>query len=172
MQGSRFILWLYTLATLALAPLLNFGIGLATDYDLASFSLYSFIPVGTMALCALACSGFLFAGMRTIYLPDAVDLVFLMIVSVGAIVLTFFVEYAYLIVKGVATSEQLGGFGRFFMTSITEAQYSSYSRSLGYAPPVRAGDDGFLILFVRFAAAPAIAKIIHSTVVSRAINLS
>jgi hypothetical protein len=45
--GSRYAIWLFTIATAELAPLVNFLIGLVTGYDLASFSLYTFIPVGS-----------------------------------------------------------------------------------------------------------------------------
>ena len=170
--GSRGKIWLFTLATLLLAPLLNFVIGLLINIDLASFALYTFIPVGTFALCALACCGFIYAAKKSVYTPDAVDLVFLMAVSIGAIVATFFVEYAYLIMWHHATAEQLGGFGRFIATSITSAQYQSYSRPYGLEGPLRAGEGGFLIAFVRIPAAAAIAKIVHSTMVSRAVNMT
>ena len=170
---------MFTLATLVLAPLLNFGIGLVTGFDVASLALYTFIPVGTFALCALACGGFLLGSMRANYSPDAIDLPFLMIVSVGAIVLTYLVDYAYLIFWQHATSRQLGGFGHFVVTSITEARYQDLSshhdslyRSFGFQDPVRAGEGGFLVNFVRIPAAAAVAKIVHSTMVSRAVNLS
>lgn len=171
-QGSRAKIWLFTLATLLLAPLLNFVIGLAINIDLASFALYTFIPVGTFALCALACSGFIYGSKRSIYMPDAIDLVFLMIVSIGAIVLTFLVEYLYLIIWQHVAANELGGFGRFVSSSITGAQYQMYSKPYGLVGPMRAGDDGFLIEFVKLPAAAAIAKIVHSSMVSRAVNMS
>lgn len=171
-QGSRARVWLYTLATLVLAPLLNFLVGLIVNIDMASFVLYGFIPVGTLALCALACSGFILGARTVVYMPDVVDFGFLMAVSMGAIVLTFFFEYAYLMVRFDATSEQLGSFGRFVANSITSAEYHIYSRPYGLEGPYRAGDDGFLIAFVRVPAAAAIAKVVHSTMVSRAINIS
>ena len=170
--GSRGKIWLFTLATLLLAPLLNFVLGLVINLDLASFALYTFIPVGTFALCALACSGFIYGSKGSVYAPDVVDLVFLMAVSIGAVVLTFVVEYAYLIIGHHVTAEQLGGFGHFVATSITSAQYQMYSRPYGFAGPLPAGEDGFLITFVRIPAAAAIAKIVHSTMVSRAVNMS
>ena len=170
--GSRYVIWLFTLATVVLAPLANFLIGLATGYDLASFALYTFIPVGTFALCALACSGFAWGSMRTIRMPDAVDLVFLMLASVGAIVMTFVFEYAWAILHYGATVEQLGGFGRFVSTQITEAQFENYSRFQDMRGTTTAGEGGFLIMLVRLAGAAAIAKIVHSNMVSRAINLS
>jgi hypothetical protein len=105
-------------------------------------------------------------------MPDVVDLVFLMAVSIGAIVLTFFVEYAYLIVWHHAGVKELGSFGRFVATSITSAQYQMYSKPYGLEGPLRAGEGGFLIAFVRIPAAAAIAKIVHSTMVSRAVNMS
>jgi hypothetical protein len=171
-QGSRGKIWLFTLATALLAPLLNFVIGLVTSIDLASFAVYTFIPVGTFALCALACSGFIYGSKDALYMPDVVDLVFLMAVSVGAIALTFLVEYAYLIIRGHATAAQLGGFRHFVATTITNAQYQSYSRPFGLEGPLRAGEGGFLIAFVRIPAAAAVAKIVHSTMVSRAVNMS
>jgi hypothetical protein len=170
--GSRGKIWLLTLATLLLAPLLNFVIGLITNIDLASLAVYTFIPVGTFALCALACSGFIYGSQSSFHTPDVVDLVFLMAVSLGAIVLPFFVEYAYLIVRGHATAGQLGGFGRFVATSISSAEYHIYSTPYGLEGPVRAGEGGFLIAFVRIPAAAAVAKIVHSAMVSRAVNLS
>jgi len=171
-QGSRARIWLFTLATVLLAPLLNFVIGLVTNIDVASFAVYTFVPVGTLALCALACSGFIYGSQASVYMPDVVDLVFLMAVSIGAIALTFFVEYVYLIIQGHATADQLGGFGHFVATNITNAQYQIYSRSFGLEAPVRAGEDGFLIAFVRIPGAAAVAKIVHSAMVSRAVNMS
>jgi len=171
-QGSRARGWLFTLVTLLFAPLLNFVIGLAINIDLASFALYTFIPVGTFAFCALACSGFIYESRKAVYMPDAVDLAFLMVVSISAIVLTFLVEYLYLILWHHATARELGGFGRFVASSITGAQYQIYSKPYGLTGPLRAGDDGFLIEFVRIPAAAAVAKIVHSTMVSRAVNMS
>jgi hypothetical protein len=171
-QGSRSKIWLFTLATLLLAPLLSFAIGLVIKLDLASFAVYTFIPVGTFGLCALACSGFIYGSKDSAFMPETVDLVFLMAVSIGAIVLTYFVEYAYLIIWHRATADQLGGFGHFVSTSITNAQYETYSRPYGLEGPIRAGEGGFLIAFVRIPAAAAVAKIVHSTMVSRAVNMT
>jgi hypothetical protein len=131
-----------------------------------------FIPIGTFALCALACSGFLLGAARTLYHPDTIDLVFLMAASIGAIVLGFVFEYVYLMVSHDATPAQLGTFGRFVFTSITEAEVTTYSRHFEAAPPARIGDVGVLIMIVRVAGAAAIAKAVHSTMVSRAINMS
>lgn len=171
-QGSRATIWAYTLATMVLAPLLNFLIGIVTSIDLASFTLYTFIPVGTFALCAVACSGFIFGAKESIYMPDVVDLVFLMAASVGAIVLTYLVEYVFQIVWYHASTQQLGTFGRFVATSITSAEYTTYSKPYGLEGSIRAGEGGFLVAFVRIPAAAAIAKIVHSTMASRAINMS
>lgn len=170
--SSRARIWLFTLATVLLAPLLNFGIGLATHFDVASVTVYTFIPVGTFALCALACSGFLYACGNSIYWPDTIDLAFLMLASVGSIFLTYLVEYAYLIAWHGATAAQIGGFGRFVVSNITEAQYHLYSKSYGLEGPLRAGEGGFLIMLVRIPAAAAIAKAVHSSMVSRAVNMS
>jgi hypothetical protein len=170
--ASRTIIWLYTLASAVLAPLLNFGIALATGLDLASFTIYEFIPVGTLALCALACGGFLLGAARTIYLPDTIDLVFLMIASISAIVLGFAFEYVYLMIKYDVSAEQLGTFGRFVYVNITEAQVTSYSRQFGVSAPAAAGDAGLLVMLIRLAGAAAVAKAVHSTMVSRAVNLS
>ena len=167
--GSRLVIWLFTLVTVVLAPLVNFVILLVTGFDLASFSLYTFIPVGTFALCALACSGFAWGSMRTVRLPDVVDLGFLMLASVGAIVMTFVLEYGWAILHYHATVDQLGS---FVATQIREAQIESYSRFQDLNGPARAGEGGFLIMLVRIAGAAAIAKIVHSNMVSRAINLS
>lgn len=172
MLVPRLKVWLLTLATVVLAPLVNGTIAIATGFDISSIALYTFIPAGTFALCALACSGFLYGSIQADYSPDQVDLPLLMIASVASIVLTYLFDYAYMTLRYPEAASQLGSFGRYVLTSITETRYTMYSRAGGVEGPLRAGEGGFLIQVVRIAGAAAVAKIVHSTMVSRAVNVA
>jgi hypothetical protein len=157
MNAHRAKSWLIAILSLALVLLANQVILAWVGFDLASFTILFLVPVGALILCLLASTGF-YVGIRMFpFQPNSVDLVFLMLLNVSAVLLVYAVEYCF------AQAQHPESFSQFFVHSITESKFHMYMRRMPTdAPPVAAQEAGWLLLLIRLSAALAVAKIIHS----------
>jgi hypothetical protein len=153
----RLKVWIICAITLIGAVLLHIAILVATGFDPFNFTMLFLVPVGTLATGALALSGFYLGAKRYAFRPGLSDLVFLSVVSVSLILLIGLADYA-------ATGAYAAGesVGHFLRSSVTETRYITYMRGMPTnAPPVKAGDAGWMLLMIRVAALLAIAKVVH-----------
>jgi len=153
----RLKVWTICAATLIGTALLDAIILRATGFDAFNFTMFFLVPVGTLITGAVALSGFYLGAIRYAFRPGLPDLVFLSAGSVALIVLVGLAEYA---ASGAyAAGESVA---HFLRTSVTETRYITYMRGMPTnAPPVKAGDAGWMLLMIRVAALLAIAKVVH-----------
>ena len=149
--------WFLALVSAALAVITNALVQFYAGRDVSSVLVAVVVPVGSIGLSFLALSGFVLWARRTGLQASVLDLVFLMLVSLGVAASIYWYQY-------IAYGAQAGGsFLGFVASEVSGAKYAMHMRGMpADAPPVAAGDAGWLLLIVRAACLLAVARISFS----------
>ena len=158
-------LWLVrglTLVTLVLAVIANVAIAEVAGSEPFLYVWWMIIPVGAVAVAAVAVSGFL-GGCRLLQVrPEQGDLPFLMAVCMALPLSILGLEYLLPIHHGHALSEVMS-FGQFVASSVTDTKMEVHSAQFGSSGLQPLGEFGWFQLVPRLAALLAVAKIVHTS---------
>lgn len=163
---QRLALWGMCMASLLLATALVKLIAAVVGIDVFSILLWSFVPVGAIAVAAVALSGYAAGAQLFRWQGDGWDLLFLMVVCLALQLLMVGVDYLWLLRAQPSLAHQLT-FAKFFSYSITSVEYQFNSSSVPQASmpyPQAVGDAGYLLLMPRIGALLAMAKVVHGSV--------
>ena len=150
----RSLAWSLAVATAALSVAANALLQFSFGIDVSSLLVAVVVPIGSIAVSFVALSGFVLAARRTGLQTSALDLAFLMLLSVGVAILIYWYQYM------AAAAGARGSFVGFVASEVSGAKYSMHMRGMPTnAPPVAAGDAGWLLLIIRVACLLAVARI-------------
>jgi hypothetical protein len=168
-NSQRFTAWGFALATAVAVVAINAAIEFLVGFDVSSVVVAVVVPLGVIAVAAAGLSGFLLGVKRSWMMPDTVDLVFLMVLAFATALAIH--GYQYILATADLAAAQKPSFRSFVSDQITETLVEFHTRfDKSDTPPVKAGGLGILTAIATVGALPAVAKVIHSTGVSWAIN--
>ena len=151
-----------TLVTLALAVIANVAIAEVTGSEPFLYVWWMIIPIGGVAVAAVAVCGFL-GGCRLLQVgPTQPDLPFLMAICLALPLCILALEYVLPIHHGHALREVMS-FGQFAASSVTDVRMEVRSAQFGNSGLQPLGEFGWFVLVPRLAALLAVAKIVHTS---------
>lgn len=156
--------WLFAIVTAALAVAVNALVENVSGFNISGFVALIVIPVGVIALAAAGLSGFLLGARRSLFKPNAVDFVYLVIVAYSVPLAIY--GYHYVLMTADLDVAQRPSFGSFVYDYLTHSMVQIHSRYMETAPPQEAGEYGLIVAWISVGALPAVAKAVHSTVTS------
>lgn len=155
---NRYKIWALCLFTSFATAALNTLIWWGGNLNLFSLKVLLLLPIGAVALCMLALSGFYFPAKRFNYVSTKTDLFFLFGVALMFGASIFLGQYLCLLLAGLPSSVT---FQTFFISATTETQHVIYLNGKASAPAT-AGDAGWIFLLIQFAGLLAAARSIYS----------